>query len=81
MLSALRPAYRPLYAAQWNDDTHHVWHVALSGERDGYYADYADRPIERLGRALAEGFVYQGDHSALREGPRGEPSAHLPPAC
>ncbi|MCD9119664.1 alpha-amylase family glycosyl hydrolase [Cupriavidus sp. UGS-1] len=28
------------YDAQWNDDAHHVLHVLLTGEHDGYYADY-----------------------------------------
>ncbi|WP_280153929.1 malto-oligosyltrehalose trehalohydrolase [Piscinibacter sp. XHJ-5] len=71
---------RPRHAdAQWNDDFHHAAHVLATGEADGYYADYADAPIARFGRALAEGFVYQGDPSAFRDGePRGEPSAHLP---
>jgi len=68
------------YAAQWNDDLHHAAHVCLTGERVGYYADYGDDPVGRLGRALAEGFVYQGEPSAYRDGARrGEPSAHLPP--
>src|SRR5205823_5562261 len=31
---------RPLYQAQWNDDLHHAIHTLLTGERDGYYADY-----------------------------------------
>jgi maltooligosyltrehalose trehalohydrolase len=66
--------------AQWNDDFHHAAHVLLTGETDGYYVDYADRPAWRLGRTLAEGFAYQGDPSKLRKGERrGEPSAHLPP--
>jgi maltooligosyltrehalose trehalohydrolase len=71
----------PLLAtAQWNDDLHHALHVLATGERDGYYADYADSPLAQLGRALAEGFVYQGQTSPFRHGrPRGEPSAHLPP--
>ncbi len=58
-------------------------HVLLDRrESDGYYADYADRPLERLGRALAEGFVYQGEPSAFRGGePRGEPSAQLAPGA
>ncbi|HYC49290.1 MAG TPA: malto-oligosyltrehalose trehalohydrolase [Burkholderiales bacterium] len=68
-----------LYNAQWNDDAHHAFHVLLTGEKDGYYADYADDATERLGRALAEGFAYQGERSAFRDAPRGEPSAHLPP--
>jgi maltooligosyltrehalose trehalohydrolase len=75
-----QPDASPVYAtAQWNDDIHHALHVLVASETDGYYADYADAPIERLGRALAEGFIYQGEPSAFRGGaPRGEPSAHLP---
>jgi maltooligosyltrehalose trehalohydrolase len=65
--------------AQWNDDLHHVAHVLATGEVDGYYADYADAPLKRLGGSLAEGFAYQGEASTLRAGePRGEPSGHLP---
>ena len=68
-----------LATAQWNDDTHHALHVALTGESDGYYADFADQPLRHLGRALAEGFAWQGEASGFRHGkPRGEPSAHLP---
>jgi malto-oligosyltrehalose trehalohydrolase len=67
------------FVAQWNDDAHHALHVLLTGERDGYYADYADRPIHHLGRCLASGFAYQGDPSPFRDGAvRGEPSAALP---
>ena len=54
-----------LFTAQWNDDLHHALHVLTTGESDGYYADYADAPIARLGRALAEGFAYQGERSGL----------------
>jgi malto-oligosyltrehalose trehalohydrolase len=70
------------FTAQWNDDFHHAAHVLATGERHGYYADYADRPLQALGRALCEGFVYQGEPSAHRGGAtRGEPSAHLPAAA
>ncbi len=73
-------AGRPLAAsAQWNDDLHHALHVLTTGERDGYYADYAARPLWYLGRALAEGFAYQGEPSPRRGGAaRGEISAQLP---
>ncbi|BBL80853.1 malto-oligosyltrehalose trehalohydrolase [Rubrobacter xylanophilus] len=65
--------------AQWNDDLHHALHVALTGEDSGYYADYAPSPVRHLGRALAEGFAYQGEPSRHRSGERrGEPSADLP---
>jgi maltooligosyltrehalose trehalohydrolase len=70
-----------LHTAQWNDDIHHCWHTLLTGEADGYYADYADAPVERLGRCLAEGFAYQGEHSGHKGGLRGEPSGHLPPSA
>jgi malto-oligosyltrehalose trehalohydrolase len=68
--------------AQWNDDLHHALHVLASGEDNGYYADYADHPVARLARGLAEGFIYQGDRSRFRDGEkRGEPSADLPPTA
>lgn len=74
-----RPA---LYEAQWNDDLHHALHLLASGITSGYYADYAEAPAARLGRALAEGFVYQGEAAAHRDGARrGTPSAHLPPTA
>jgi maltooligosyltrehalose trehalohydrolase len=71
----------PLLAdAQWNDDLHHAMHVLLTGEGDGYYVDYADVPLRHLGRALAEGFSYQGEASAYAGGARrGTPSTQLPP--
>lgn len=72
---------RPLLAdAQWNDDLHHALHVLATGETDGYYADYAAAPLALFGRALAEGFAYQGEASAYAGGARrGTPSAQLPP--
>jgi maltooligosyltrehalose trehalohydrolase len=70
------------FRAQWNDDIHHAFHVLLTGEKDGYYADYAAAPATHLGRCLSEGFAYQGDVSAFRHGEkRGEPSRHLPPSA
>ena len=33
--------------AQWNDDFHHALHTALTGESQGYYADFAARPARR----------------------------------
>jgi malto-oligosyltrehalose trehalohydrolase len=78
----LEPGRETSYTAQWNDDVHHAFHCALTGEAGGYYADYAAEPTAMLARGLAEGFIYQGEHSAYGGGPRGEPSAHLPPvAC
>lgn len=70
------------FDAQWNDDIHHALHVLLTGENNGYYQDYAEKPAERLARGLAEGFIYQGEASRNRkEEPRGEASADLPPTA
>jgi malto-oligosyltrehalose trehalohydrolase len=78
-LARLLERDRPAAVAQWNDDSHHAFHVLATGETDGYYQDYADRPAWQLGRTLSEGFAYQGDSSKLRHGEkRGEPSRHLP---
>ena len=67
------------YTAQWNDDLHHALHMLITGEDVGFYGDYATQPAAHLGRALAEGFAYQGEASPFRGGrPRGEPSAALP---
>ncbi|KJC60990.1 1,4-alpha-glucan branching protein [Bradyrhizobium sp. LTSPM299] len=70
------------YRAQWNDDYHHVWRVLLTGESQGYYADYQHAPADQLARALSSGYVYQGHASKFRGGKRrGEPSGALPPTC
>ncbi len=73
------------YTAQWNDDIHHVLHVAATGESSGYYADYCDAGgatgTRLLARALAEGFAYQGEMMPYRGSARGEPAAHLPPGA
>jgi malto-oligosyltrehalose trehalohydrolase len=66
------------YTAQWNDDLHHVLHVAATGESQGYYGDYAG-DTEKLARALAEGFAFQGELMRFRNSPRGEPCSFLPP--
>nr|WP_245430835.1 malto-oligosyltrehalose trehalohydrolase [Rhodoplanes roseus] len=66
-----------LYTAQWNDDVHHVLHCAASGESGGYYADYAG-DTDKLGRALAEGFAFQGETMPYRGSARGTPATGLP---
>ena len=68
------------YTAQWNDDLHHVLHTAVSGESAAYYESYHG-DTEKLGRALAEGFAYQGETLVHRGRARGEPSASLPPTA
>jgi len=67
--------------AQWNDDFHHPMHILLTGENDGYYGNFADRPLEHLGRVLAEGFAYQGEVYRTDGKARGERSGSLPPTA
>ena len=68
------------YTAQWNDDVHHVLHVAATAEGSGYYAEYLG-DSSKLARALSEGFAFQGEHMPYRGHARGEPSAMLPPSA
>jgi maltooligosyltrehalose trehalohydrolase len=80
--SILDPARDPpqgRYRAQWNDDYHHAWRVLMTGEKQGYYGDYQRAPLEDIARTLSSGFIYQGERSAFRGGPRGEPSGALSP--
>jgi maltooligosyltrehalose trehalohydrolase len=75
------PAGRPLqFTAQWNDDVHHALHAAATGERSGYYEDYAG-DAEKLGRALAQGFAFQGEVMGYSGRVRGEKSDGLPPTA
>ena len=82
LLDAGQDPPRGKYRGQWNDDYHHAWHVLLTGEAKGYYGDYRGSPRHDLARALASGFVYQGEVSAFWDGKRrGEPSGKLSPTC
>jgi maltooligosyltrehalose trehalohydrolase len=66
------------FTAQWNDDVHHALHTAATQETSGYYADYQG-DTAKLGRALAEGFAFQGEVMGFRGSARGEASWFLPP--
>lgn len=68
------------YTAQWNDDIHHLLHAAATGENTGYYADFdnLEERSDKLGRALAEGFAYQGEMKPHEGMKRSEPSVGLP---
>jgi len=68
------------YKAQWNDDMHHVLHVAATDQSSGYYRDFHGQ-LDLLGRSLAEGFAYQGQNTVISGKPHGHPSALLPPTA
>jgi maltooligosyltrehalose trehalohydrolase len=62
--------------AHWNDDFHHALHVLLTGERGGYYADFA--ASDALARVLERGYMLDGGISQFRGGPHGKPFGELP---
>lgn len=49
---------------QWSGDFHHVVHVLLTGEHDGYYVDY-DGPAD-LAKAFEQSFIYDDRFSGYR---------------
>jgi maltooligosyltrehalose trehalohydrolase len=57
--------------AQWSDDFHHAVHVAITGETDGYYADFADPAA--LPKVLTSGFYHDGTFSSFRGRAHGRP--------
>ncbi|NUR06513.1 MAG: malto-oligosyltrehalose trehalohydrolase [Nocardioidaceae bacterium] len=56
---------------QWADDVHHALHVALTGETQGYYADFADP--EALAKVLRTPFFHDGTWSSFRGRRHGRP--------
>lgn len=58
-------------AGQWSDDFHHAVHVAVSGETDGYYADFES--LEVLAKVLKDGFLHDGGYSSFRGRHHGRP--------
>ena len=62
--------------AQWSDDLHHALHTTLTGEREGYYADFAG--LGDLARALRDAFVYDGRYAPSRDRTHGRSAVGLP---
>ncbi len=56
---------------QWADDIHHALHVALTGESQGYYADFV--APEALGKVLQTPFFHDGAYSSFRGRSHGRP--------
>ncbi|MCV7030387.1 malto-oligosyltrehalose trehalohydrolase [Mycobacterium sherrisii] len=65
--------------AQWADDIHHAIHTAVSGERQGYYADFGS--LATLAETLRRGFFHAGTYSSFRRRRHGRPlDTHAIPA-
>ncbi len=56
---------------QWDDDVHHALHTALTGEAQGYYADFAREGA--LAKTLTEVFLHDGGFSSFRGSRWGAP--------
>ncbi|MFK4120329.1 malto-oligosyltrehalose trehalohydrolase [Streptomyces longwoodensis] len=59
--------------AQWNDDFHHALHTALTGESQGYYADFARSPLASVVKTLTGGYFHDGTYSSFRGRRHGRP--------
>ena len=57
--------------AQWDDDVHHALHTLLTGERQGYYADFGS--LECLETVLTGAFFHAGTWSSFRQRVHGRP--------
>jgi maltooligosyltrehalose trehalohydrolase len=56
---------------QWVDDVHHALHVALTGETQGYYADFTD--ASALAKVMRSPFFHDGTYSTFRGRSHGRP--------
>ena len=62
--------------AQWADDFHHSLRALLTGERDGYYADFGN--VADLAMAYRRPFVDAGGYSRFRKRRFGAPADDRP---
>jgi len=68
-------------AAQWDDDVHHALHATLTGETQGYYADFTGHsralpdggPLSVLAKTLTSAFLHDGTWSSFRGSDWGAP--------
>jgi maltooligosyltrehalose trehalohydrolase len=62
--------------AQWSDDVHHTIHTTLTGERHGYYQDFAG--IATIADVTREPFFYARRYAPHRDRIHGRSSAGVP---
>jgi maltooligosyltrehalose trehalohydrolase len=63
--------------AQWADDFHHALRVLLTGDTEGYYAEFGR--VGDLAKAYHRPFVHDGTFSAFRHRRFGAPAGDRPP--
>ena len=59
--------------AQWCDDIHHTLHSVLTGEGQGYYADFATAGLTGLAHVFTRAFLHEGTWSSFRQRNHGAP--------
>jgi len=57
--------------AQWDDDFHHTVHALVTGERQGYYADFGS--IAGVAKTLTRAYFHDGTWSSFRGRAHGRP--------
>lgn len=62
-------------AAAWADEWHHALHAVLTGETEGYYADFGS--LSQLAKAVGQAWVYDGAYSGHRDRVHGRPPTGL----
>ncbi|HYM58585.1 MAG TPA: malto-oligosyltrehalose trehalohydrolase [Solirubrobacteraceae bacterium] len=63
--------------AVWADDFHHALRVLLTGDRDGYYAEFGD--VGQLAKAFRRPHVHDGTYSSFRRRRFGARADDVPP--
>jgi maltooligosyltrehalose trehalohydrolase len=63
--------------AEWADDFHHALRSVLTGDRDGYYADFGR--VSQLAQAFHRPHVLDGRYSVFRRRRFGAPAEDIPP--
>jgi maltooligosyltrehalose trehalohydrolase len=62
--------------AAWADDFHHALRTLLTGDREGYYAEFGS--VADLAKAYRRPFVHDGQYSAFRDRRFGAPAFDRP---
>ncbi|HWM07723.1 MAG TPA: malto-oligosyltrehalose trehalohydrolase [Solirubrobacteraceae bacterium] len=63
--------------AAWADDFHHALRVLLTGDREGYYAEFG--AVADIAKAFHRPHVHDGTYSTFRRRRFGAPADHVPP--
>lgn len=62
--------------AQWTDDLHHALHALMTGERQGYYADFGE--LSLVAKCLRDAYGIDGQYAVFRDRRHGRPVGDLP---